>query len=310
MLRKTLLAGLAVGCGLAWSLPSFAIGPFFSAEPSTTPGQPFSAVGQTQTVSEFVDGNRIVRTNMVRYYRDGQGRIRVERDAFSRGAFSTTSTGKPNAVVIDTKVIEIEDPVTNERINLSPQAKVATVFKMPQGVKPAQAGPAMQLEMTGTFGLLGFGIGIGAQGGNGASSVETTSLGQKLVNGVMATGTRTVRTIPAGVVGNEKPISRTLEEWKSTGLGLPVQIIEQSSIGETLTYNLQDVQEVEPDPSLFTVPANYTRQDINMHGPTSQTATFTAVKESPEAVPPDSSGERHSTKTCSAEKSAGSGRCP
>jgi hypothetical protein len=281
MLRKALFIGLTLGSGLAGTLAATAAGPFF-AEPPTTPGQPFSAVAQTQSTTVFADGNRIVRNNTVHYYRDGQGRTRVERDA-NPAAIGEASSGSKSggAVMAATTVIEIEDPVTGERIHLIPQAKMATVLKLPQGAKMGHAVLASPFDMTAPFGLLGFGMGIGANGMTTESSADTTSLGQKVVDGILATGTRIVRTIPVGVLGNEKPITSTLEEWKSAELGIPVQIIEQSSIGGRLIYDLQDVQETEPDPSLFTVPSNYTRHDLNtqtLSGTTTSTATFTAVK--------------------------------
>jgi len=39
---------------------------------------PYSVVGTTQTVQVLADGNRLVRTNTNRYYRDSSGRTRTE----------------------------------------------------------------------------------------------------------------------------------------------------------------------------------------------------------------------------------------
>ena len=44
------------------------------------------------------------------------------------------------------------------------------------------------------------------------ASTSTTSLGQKEVNGLTATGSRIVRAIPSEVLGNEKPITVTMEQ--------------------------------------------------------------------------------------------------
>ena len=51
--------------------------------PSLVTGAPFSGVVDVQSVTTFADGNRIVRTNTVRYFRDGQGRTRTERQGLS-----------------------------------------------------------------------------------------------------------------------------------------------------------------------------------------------------------------------------------
>ena len=271
MLRNVMLVGLAA-LGLTGTLGAVAGGPFFAPTPPDTTGEPFSGVARTQSTTVFADGNRIVRTNIVHYFRDTQGRTRVEREV----ADDRTNLRGPGGVVT------IEDSVTGEQINLMPAMKMAMVFKSARGGAPARISPASPLDATAPFALLGFGMGIGADGRTTESSAETTSLGQKVINGITATGTRIVRIIPAGVLGNEKPITSTLEEWKSVELGIPVQVTEKSSIGGTLTYNLQDVVRAEPDPSLFTVPADYTRRDINgpmaLKGAVRAPAVITAVK--------------------------------
>jgi hypothetical protein len=92
--------------------------------------------------------------------------------------------------------------------------------------------------------------------------VSKTSLGQEVFHGVPAVGTRVVRTIPAGVLGNEQPITSTLDTWLSPDLGVPVQITQTSSIGGQLTLTLEDVSRAEPDPALFSPPADYHQRQI------------------------------------------------
>src|SRR5579862_3343351 len=106
-------------------------------------------------------------------------------------------------------------------------------------------------------------MGIGATAVTESSSSET-SLGHKLIRGLNATGTRTIRTIPSGVLGNEKPIISTMERWFSPDLGVPIQITQKSSIGGDLTLTLEQVIRAEPDPALFATPADYTRQDLQV----------------------------------------------
>lgn len=246
MLRKALVLGLALGSGLAGPLVAVAAGPFFAEEPPEVAGAPFSAVVKTQSVTVFADGNRIVRTNTVHYFRDGQGRTRTERGE------------APNVL------ITIHDPVGGERYFVRPQNKVVIAIKGSAG-DAVPPGMAQSLEDSAPFALLGFHMGIGATPTT-ESSASTTSLGQKTINGVTATGTRLVRNIPSGVLGNEKPITSTLDRWVSADLGIPVQITQKSSIGGELTLNLGQVARAEPDPTLFTPPSGYTRHDIDPHG--------------------------------------------
>lgn len=264
MLRKALVLGLALSAGLAGPLVAVAAATFFE-EPPAIAGAPFSAVSTLQSVTAFADGNRIVRTNTVRYFRDGQGRTRTERG------------DGPNRMIL------IKDPVGGERYFVRPENKTVLAYKMSAG-STAAAGmaPSTDDDMT-PFGLLGFGMGIGANPTTEASS-ETTSLGQKSINGVAATGTRLVRNIPSGVLGNEKPITSTLERWVSSDLGIAVQVSQKSSIGGTLTLNLGQVTHNEPDATLFSPPSGYTRRDINLPAkvaamlPIVPLATVTAVK--------------------------------
>lgn len=115
--------------------------------------------------------------------------------------------------------------------------------------------------MSDRHALLGFGMGIGATAATESSSSET-SLGHKLIQGLNATGTRMIRTIPSGVLGNEKPIISTTERWFSPDLGVAIQITQKSSIGGDVSLTLEHVIRAEPDPALFTAPADYTRRDL------------------------------------------------
>jgi hypothetical protein len=254
MSRKAVFLGLMLCSGLTTTLAAFAAGPFF-AQPPTTAGQPFSAVSTTQSTTVFSDGNRIVRTNTIRYFRDSQGRTRVER-------VLPVPTG--DAAPGISSVI-IDDPVSGERYNLIPQLKRATVFKLPAGgIKGHQIPTESSLDVL-PFGLMGLGMGIGAVAST-ESAANTTSLGQKVINGLNATGVRVVRTIPSGTIGNEKPITSTLEEWDSSDLGLPLQVTQTSSVGGTITLSLGQLVLAQPDPSLFVVPSDYTRREINLPG--------------------------------------------
>ena len=94
------------------------------------------------------------------------------------------------------------------------------------------------------------------------ATTSTTSLGQKDINGLAVTGSRIVRTIPVGVLGNEKPIVATIEQWVSPDLGMMVQFTETSSLGGSVTVNLSQIVRSEPDSSLFVVPADYKVQNV------------------------------------------------
>lgn len=265
MLRKAIASSLLF-CPLA----AFAAGSFFAQEPPSIAGHPFSAVATSHSTTQFSDGNRIVRTNIVRYFRDGQGRVRTERNQSGQGA----ATSQNISIVI------IDDPVSGERYNLMPQSKAAVVWKLSGSTREHLQAAAGAQEAP--FALLGLGMAIGASAAT-ESSEATTSLGQKTIAGVNTTGTRIVRTIPSGVLGNEKPITSTIEEWDSSDLGIPVQVTEKSSLGGVTTLTLGEVVFGEPDPALFTVPGGYSKVDLSSALPQNGATTvsgsaITAVK--------------------------------
>jgi hypothetical protein len=277
MLRKTLALGLICVPGLAGTLVAFAGGgTFIAEEPTGIAGAPYSGVAVTQSTTVFSDGNRIVRTNSTHYYRDGQGRTRVERTV---GLDSAGNASQSNLMVT------ITDPVAGELYFFRSQNKIVEAIKLGPGVLAARSAVTSGADRQVSFALMGIGMGIGASLSTEASSSET-SLGQKVVNGVTATGTRTVRTIPAGALGNEKPITSTVEEWFSPDLDVPVQITQKSSIGGDVALNLTQLVRGEPDASLFGPPSGYTVHDVSglataMVGAgtvTTATATATAQK--------------------------------
>ncbi|MDT7603242.1 MAG: hypothetical protein QOF61_1239 [Acidobacteriota bacterium] len=83
------------------------------------------------------------------------------------------------------------------------------------------------------------------------------SLGKQSVEGVEAEGTRTTVTIPAGMMGNERPIQIVSERWYSAELQTVVMTKHSDPrFGET-TYRLTNISRSEPDHTLFELPAGY-----------------------------------------------------
>jgi hypothetical protein len=85
----------------------------------------------------------------------------------------------------------------------------------------------------------------------------TEALGSRDFDGIRAEGKRTTRTIPAGAIGNEKPIAIVSERWFSPELNVVVlsRNLDPRS-GETV-YRLSNVKRGEPPADLFKIPADY-----------------------------------------------------
>ncbi|MFL6208077.1 MAG: energy transducer TonB [Pyrinomonadaceae bacterium] len=90
------------------------------------------------------------------------------------------------------------------------------------------------------------------------------SLGRQTIEGVAADGTRVTVTIPAGTMGNERPINIVTERWYSPELQTVVMTKHSDPrFGET-TYRLTNINRSEPAHSLFEVPADF---EIKQPGP-------------------------------------------
>ena len=89
-------------------------------------------------------------------------------------------------------------------------------------------------------------------------------LGTKVVEGVQAEGTRTTITIPAGQIGNDKPIQIVDEVWRSPDLQVIVHSEHSDPRMGSTAYSLQNISRSDPSPTLFQVPADYTVKDAPM----------------------------------------------
>ena len=87
---------------------------------------------------------------------------------------------------------------------------------------------------------------------------RTEELGKQNIEGIEAEGTRTINTIPAGTIGNERPIEVVYERWYSPELQMIIMTRSvDPRMGET-TQRLVNINRSEPDPSLFQVPSDFT----------------------------------------------------
>ena len=87
-----------------------------------------------------------------------------------------------------------------------------------------------------------------------ADKGTTEDLGDQIVNGVMARGTRSTITIPVGQIGNDREIKVISERWFSSDLGVLIKSTNNDPrFGET-TYELTDILQGAQDPTLFQSP--------------------------------------------------------
>ena len=145
------------------------------------------------------------------------------------------SAGVVNEVVIKRGANAADLTVTQNVVGAAPGAVVSAV--------------AAGVPMT---------VGAGVMAWTSDAEVNQESLGTQAIEGVTAEGTRVTFTIPAGKIGNDRPIVTVNERWYSPELQTVVLTKNSDPrMGET-TYRLTNINRSEPDPSLFQVPADYT----------------------------------------------------
>ncbi len=208
-------------------------------------GAPFSATATSETTSTLQDGSLLHRTSQVTMYRDSQGRSRHE--ATFTGFGPLTSSGTPKKMVV------ISDPVAGVHIMLDDGQKVAhkSAMRTHGGGSAADAESAPALEG---------GMQERMQKDEAAGLLKKESLGTQTINGVVAEGTRITHTIPAGQIGNDKPLQVVSERWYSADLQIVLKSTRTDPRFGTTTYTVTNLQRTEPAASLFTVPADYTVQ--------------------------------------------------
>lgn len=239
-------------------------------------GAPFSANVSTQSTQTLADGNIIQHSTTGTFARDSQGRTRREMTLPAIGPFAASGEAPPH-------MVEINDAVAGVHYLLDPSSKVAHKMNRRGHAKHMNvttSGP-MQVPDDQVAGV----VIAGQPGPNDKNEVTTTSLGTQTINGIEAQGTRYTRTIPAGQIGNSKPITITTERWYSPDLQMVVMSKRTDPMTGDSVTQFTDIQRGEPDPALFQVPAGYT---VKEGGPAVRIRTFRRAGQAPlPPSPPD-----------------------
>lgn len=228
---------------------------------SPVQGAPYSATITNEFVQTLADGNRIVQSSTGTTARNSQGRTRQDAPLPPIGNLSVANA--PHLVFI-------MDPVTQVSYTLNLTDKTAEKMSVPSGspgpsalsaggrqifamqsgaVQSPDAPPRPYIAM------------VKSVGSEEHAEVTTEDLGTETMEGLLVTGTRTTRTIPAGEIGNEKPIRIVTEVWTSPDLKTIVYSKRNDPRMGEQTFRLTNIVRAEPDASLFTVPADFKLTD-------------------------------------------------
>lgn len=211
-------------------------------------GAPFSAQVTRETVQTLSDGTRVDRKVTENVARDSAGRTRREMTFNNIGPLA--ASGEVPHIAF------IRDPVAGKSYILNENKQ--TVLAMNRPVRAGANGNARRMMRQN------------GQNGRENPNVQTTSLGTKTMDGLTVQGTKVTRTIPAGQIGNDKPIVITREEWYSADLQTIVSSTRTDPRFGTTTYQLTNINRGEPSETLFTVPSGYSAAPQRFHGPQAQ----------------------------------------
>ena len=212
---------------------------FLSAQSADEPivkGAPYSGEATTIVKMKMFDGTQIERSMTAKIYRDNAGRVRREQTVMGLEALDPSNDVR--AIVI------IVDPVLDVIYTLIPGSKTANRMQIPHI-------PHVEWNKHGPFG----------------PAPKQQSLGPRDIDGIPAIGRRTVTILPAGQVGNDRPIEIVDERWESGDLKLLIESRHHDPRTGDVEYRLTKISRKEPPADLFKVPAVYKIVDIPPKGP-------------------------------------------
>jgi hypothetical protein len=189
-------------------------------------GRPVTATEERHTLQILGDGTRIENTNTNKFYRDDLGRTRTER---ADGTVLINDPGQGTAEIQGDHIA----------VRRSDKTEITTMIDKEI---------TTQLDKAKLDKLM-------AEAGTKEQANQEENLGYQSVSGVTAQGFRTTTTIPAGQIGNDRPIVIVSERWYSADLQMNVKTTNSDPrFGET-TYQLTNILQTAPDPTLFRIPA-------------------------------------------------------
>jgi len=252
-------------------------------EARITTGRPYSAEATTEFVQVLGDGNKIARKSIVRIYRDSDGRTRRE-ELGTDGTVKSVSIYDPVA-----HVSYVLDPATrtarksasrvaypaaastlSEEEKKRIEARKAVdrgspgadgiVLASPAGAPPPALAEELRKRQQSEIaaGAGGRGRGVMQPAIRMTQDAKEESLGQKVIEGVMADGKRVTTVLAAGAIGNQNPITVQTEQWFSPDLEILLMTRHSDPRSGDTSYSVTNIIRAEPQGALFDVPADYT----------------------------------------------------
>jgi hypothetical protein len=236
-----------------------------AADAQVVKGKPYSADTTTETVQTLADGNHIVHRTVSKIYRDSDGRTRREQ------TFGNVDPEHPSQHEVK---VFIDDPVNGTAFVLDPGSKSVDsllqrkrTFVYDRKAEEEAKGTILKdredaledgpVRMMVKFRDEHSGDALAKVIPDEGREIVKEDLGARSIEGVDCTGTRQTITIPAGAIGNEKPISIVRETWFAPVISAVVESTSDDPRYGKTTYQLKNVQLNEPSRSMFEPPADF-----------------------------------------------------
>jgi hypothetical protein len=218
----------------------------------TVKGAPYWADEITESLQVLADGTRISHQSKATVYRDSLGRVR--RESPDKITIFDTVTGY--SYTLDPKSMTVER-LTMGTLLMNRQKLFffrKSAAPSPEATAKAKAElDANVAELKANLAQLGEALPKLAKRNNPL----TESLGQQVIEGLTADGTRATETIETGEVGNDRPIHIAYETWISPDLQTVLMTKHTDPRTGEETFRLVNVHVGEPAANLFVVPADY-----------------------------------------------------
>lgn len=223
---------------------------------------PYSAEVVSETVQLLADGNRITSRNVSRQYRDSAGRTRRETELVNSGE-STVQITDPVAMQAyllrpgEKRGVQMAlTPAASRKAAAAGTDAITIKFDKPQGSDAASAGRNVGAALAPL-------IYNAAGDAKWIQQAVRKDLGLRDFDGVSARGTAITYEIPAGEVGNAKPIVVASESWYAPELRLVIysRSVDPRMPERTMRYT--NIRRAEVPPSTFAIPADYSITDLS-----------------------------------------------
>lgn len=233
---------------------------------------PFSAEAVTTVTQTLADGTKIEQRATTKWFRDSLGRVRREQTVI--GLDRLNASAPPQTTITFDSVPGDQSPYT-----LNPAMKTAR--RAPRGVQWLERPYAATIDgglyvanrtaggdlvaLVDALNQPGRRVRLQAvRGGLQAGPIPPDlmpveeQLNARQIEGVKATGRRLTTTIPAGRIGNDRPIQVVEELWESPDLNMVVLSRFSDPRTGVVEYRLTNINRSEPRADLFQVPSDYT----------------------------------------------------